>query len=465
MKIKKIIGLFIFTLLLTNCGKKTTQSITNPSQPNETLTIWWTRSYYAQEDEALEEIITAWQNKTGKKVDFSFISPDDILKKTVNALKDGNPPDIVYGDRADDSLTARWAWDGKLADVTDVVEPLKDVYSNAARQSVYLYNNTAQQRSTYAIPLKQQTIHIHYGREFLAAAGLREEDIPTEWNRFWAFWKQAQDNLRAKGREDIYSFGFPMSSEASDTHYIFEHILDAYDVQLLDEKGNLLLKNPQVRQGVIVALNWYTQLYKDGYVPNDADNWTNASNNTTFLNQNTVLTINPSLSIPGSQREDQEVYHNQIATIGFPSEPDGEQLKQIVTIKQVLLFESSANKEIAKDLLSYLIQPENISAYLEGSLGRYFPVMPIVADDPFWNNPADPHISTANQQFHNLTRSNYQSLNPAYTKVQSESVWGQAIERIIIEDVAVDEAADEALARIEEIFAQWDFTANGEHRN
>ncbi len=456
MQVKKLIGLLLSSLLITSCGQQTTPPRINTAAKNDTLTIWWTRSYYAQEDEALETVVAAWQRKTGKKINFSLLSQDDILKDTENALKAGNPPDIVYASRADDSMSPRWAWEGKLADVTDVVKPLKNIYSDAAVQSVKLYNNQAQKRSIYAIPLKQQTVHIHYWQDLLTEAGLKEEDIPQQWDDFWAFWKQVQDNLRAQGRGDIYSFGFPMSSQASDTHIIFEQILEAYDVQLLDPAGNLLVNHPEVRQGVITALKWYTQFYQDGYVLKDAYNWTNGSNNVAFLNRNVVLTINPSLSIPVSQREDKEIYYNQIVTTTFPREPDGELLKQIVGIKQIVLFKSSPNQKIAQDFLAYFIQPQNLSAYLERSLGRYFPVMPIVASEPFWNDPADPHIYVANQQFQNQTRSNYQSLNPAYTEVQSESLWGQAIERIITQGWSAEKAADEALGRMEEIFAQWE---------
>ncbi|MGK7925274.1 MAG: ABC transporter substrate-binding protein [Spirulina sp.] len=457
---EKLIGLVLGGLLLTNCAgpiaESTTKTSENTSPQDETLTIWWNRSYYLQEDEALEKVIAAWQSKTGKKVNFSFVSQDDILKDTQNALKAGNPPDIVFASRADDTLGPRWAWDGELADVSEVVEPLKELYSQTALKSVYLYNSKTQKRSAYAVPLKQQSVHIHYWQELLAEAGLKAEEIPTEWDAFWDFWKQAQDNLRRKGREDIYAIGLPMSAEASDTHAAFEHVLDAYDVQLLDEEGNLLLDAPQLRQRVATALNWYASFYKEGYIPPEAENWTNSSNNSAFLNQKVLMVVNPTLSIPGSQREDEEVYTQQIATIGFPKEPDGEHLKSIVTVKQVLLFESSPNQETAKDFLSFLVQPENLGPYLEGSLGRYFPVMPKLTSEPFWNDPADPHIFVANQQFQSETRSNYQSLNPAYAAVQSESVWGRAIERVIIEGASPEEAADEALKRIEAIFAQWD---------
>ncbi|MGB3532023.1 MAG: ABC transporter substrate-binding protein [Microcoleaceae cyanobacterium] len=458
MKINKLIGFFLLGLLLTSCIGNKIELITNinPDSPQEQiLTIWWNRGYYLQENEAIKNIITVWQRQTGNKINLFFISQDDILKDTENAIKAGNPPDIVYGSRANDSAVPRWAWDGKLADVTDVIEPLKQVYSNAALQSVSLYNNKAQKRSDYAIPFKQQTLHIHYWKDLLIEAGFTEEDIPTEWDKFWQFWQQVQDNLRAKGKEDIYSFGFPMSREANDTHTIFEHILDAYDVNLLNEAGDLLLDDPQVRQGVIKALNWYTQFYQQGYVPKNVDNWINSSNNSAFLNRNVILTINPSLSIPGSQREDPEIYYNKMATITFPKEPDGEPLTYTTAIKQIVLLESSPHVEVAKNFLSYLMQPQQLNAYLEASLGRYFPVMPEVSSKPFWNDPADPHISVANQQFNTQTHASYQSLNPAYIQVQSESVWSLAIERMILEGWSAETATDAAFTKIKDIFAQW----------
>ena len=460
MRLNKLIGLFFFGLLLTNCAGQRTESTTkesaNASPQDNTLTIWWSRGYYAQEDEAIEEVIAAWQSQTGKKVNFSLISEDDILKNTTNALKAGNPPDILFAHCTERTLGPRWAWDGQLADVSEVVEPLKDVYSPSAIQSIYLYNIQAQKRSAYAVPINQRSLHIHYWRDLLAEAGLKEEDIPREWDAFWEFWKQAQDNLRARGQKDIYALGFSVSKEGSETSIIFEQVLEAYDIQILDPEGNLL-GDPQIRQRLATALDWFANFYKAGYIPPDATNWLASSNNTDFLNQRVLMTVNATLSIPASLREYEEIYRNQIVTIEFPSEPDGESPRYIAHIHQVVIFESSPHKEMAKDFLSFLLQSKNLRPYLEGSLGRYFPVMPKLAAEPFWNDPADPHISVATRQFQpEKTRPTSLSLNPAYASIYSENVWGRAIERILVDGLSPEAAADEALTRIAENFAQWD---------
>jgi len=191
-------------------------------------------------------------------------------------------------------------------------------------------------------------------------------------------------------------------------------------------------------------------------VPPAAVDWLNTDNNTAFLNRTTLMTLNPSLSIPGSQREDEDIYRKQIATIEFPQEPDGEPSKYLVSVKQVVIFASSKNQQAAKDFLSYLIQPEHLGAYVKGGAGRYFPVMPQLWEDNFWQEPDDPHVWVAAKQFSkDSTRPIYQAQNSAYSMVQSENVWGKAIERVVVDGLSPKEAADEAINRIKEIFSEW----------
>ncbi|MEM9538544.1 MAG: ABC transporter substrate-binding protein [Cyanobacteria bacterium P01_E01_bin.42] len=460
LRSQKLLGLCCSVLLLAGCGssggESATQTPPDSSPSDGTLTIWWAKSLYIQEDEALEAAIAKWQEKTGNSAELIFVPQDDLSKNLTNALNAGTLPDLVFSPRIDATSTPRWAWQGQLADVSSVVAPLKDKYTPAALKAVSLYNKGTNKRSIYTVPIKQQTIYVHYWRDLLTEAGLNEADIPQEWDAFWDFWRQAQDNLRAKGNEDVYCCGLPLSSEATDTHFLFEQILEAYDVSIVDADGNLLLDRPEVRSQIIKALEFLVDFDREGYVPADADNWTDGSNNKSFLEQQTVMTINPTLSIPGSQREDEEIYRDRMVTTGFPREPDGEKMRYIVTIKQVAVFATSPNQEIAKDFLSYLIQPEHLGPYLENSFGRYFPVMPELTAKPFWNDPADPHIFASTQQFQTEeTIPSAVSVSPAYTNLQAENIWGRAIERMVADGWSAEEATEEAFDRIREIFGEW----------
>ncbi|MEM1281826.1 MAG: ABC transporter substrate-binding protein, partial [Cyanobacteria bacterium P01_H01_bin.152] len=180
-------------------------------------------------------------------------------------------------------------------------------------------------------------------------------------------------------------------------------------------------------------------------------------NNVQFLNQTVLMTPNPTLSIPASQREDNKLYREQIVTLPFPSEPDGEPMTYLASIKQALIFSEANNPQAAKDFLRYLIEPKRLNAYVKGALGRWFPVMDAALSDPFWADPADPHISVAVQQFtQSPTRPFYHAVNPAYAQVQADNVWGQAIGHVVTDGWTPEAAVDEAIGQIQKILAEWE---------
>ncbi len=76
------------------------------------------------------------------------------------------------------------------------------------------------------------------------------------------------------------------------------------------------------------------------------------------------MTLNVSLSIPGSQQQDEDIYLNQMATIEFPNKPSGEPMKSLTSIKQALIFSASPNQTLAQEFLTYLVQPNQLEQYM-----------------------------------------------------------------------------------------------------
>ena len=234
-----LLSVLLTSPLLTHCTGQSLESTKQVSDRGDALVIWWEQGYYTQEDESIESAVKKWEAETGHTVQLSFIDQDTILKETENALQAGNPPDLMYSHRSEETSNPQWAKAGLLADLSEIVEPLRADYSPTAMQAVSLYNGEPKANSIYAVPLNQETIHIHYSKTLLENAGFSESDIPTTWDEFWQFWQTAQDNLRSQGDTTTYGLGLPMSAEGHDTYNAFEHVLEAYDVQLLDDQGNL----------------------------------------------------------------------------------------------------------------------------------------------------------------------------------------------------------------------------------
>src|SRR2546428_7477683 len=154
----------------------------------ETLTVWWVKGLYKSEDDALCAAIKTFEDKTKVKVELSQYPVQDMIPKTVSALDSGSPPDVAFADVYDFQVTGKWAFDGKLEDLTDVVTPMKDRFLANTVESTYLYNDKTKKRAYYAFPLKQQTMHIQYWIDMLNTAGFKATDIPKGRKENWSFW-------------------------------------------------------------------------------------------------------------------------------------------------------------------------------------------------------------------------------------------------------------------------------------
>jgi len=151
----------------------------------EKLTVWWVKGFYKAEDDALFAAIKKFEEKNKNvKIELSQYPIQDMIPKTVSALDSGSPPDVAYADVYDFQVTGKWAYDGKLEDISSVLTPMKDRFAPNTLETTYLYNDQTKSKAYYAFPIKQQTMHIEYWLDMLAEAGFKESDIPTGWKDY-----------------------------------------------------------------------------------------------------------------------------------------------------------------------------------------------------------------------------------------------------------------------------------------
>src|SRR5881394_1015426 len=100
--------------------------VASPAFAQEKLTVWWVKGFYKAEDDALFEAIKKFEAKNKNiKIDLSQYPIQDMIPKTVAALDSGAPPDVAYADVYDFQVTAKWAYDNKLEDITSVIDPIR----------------------------------------------------------------------------------------------------------------------------------------------------------------------------------------------------------------------------------------------------------------------------------------------------------------------------------------------------
>jgi multiple sugar transport system substrate-binding protein len=435
-----------------------------PGFAQDKLTVWWVKGFYKSEDDALYAAIKKYEAKTGVKVELSQYAVQDMNAKSVAALDAGTVPDIAYSDTYDVQTAGKWAFDGKLEDLTDVLAPMKDRFEPVALSTAYLYNDKAKKKAYYAFPIKQQTLHIQYWKDMLAQAGFKESDIPGTWKEYWSFWcDKVQPGIRKATGQRLFGTGFPMGVESTDSFQSFLSWVDAYNVKLVDDDGKLLVGDPKVKAGLVSALTDYTQPYIKGCTPPSSTTWKDPDNNVAFHNKTTVMTHNYTISIAAKWLDDannesltaeqraagRKAYDELIATAGFPKKPDGSPMTYRTSVKVGVIFEASKNKAKAKDFLKFLMEEDNLRPYVEGALGRWFPVTLASQASPFWQ--ADPHRKAVYNQFKAGTLPFEFTKNWKFTILNNENAWAKAMNRVVNEKVSVDKAVDELIARIKEV--------------
>ena len=433
-----------------------------PVLAQEKLTVWWVKGFYKAEDDALFEAIKRFEAKHKNiKIDLSQYPIQDMIPKTVAALDSGSPPDVAYSDSYDFNVTAKWAFDGKLDDLTSVIDPLRASFEPSALSTAFFYNNQAKTRAYYAFPIKQQTMHMEIWKDMLAEAGFTIKDIPSDWKGFWSFWcDKVQPAYRQKTGTRVFGIGQPLGVDSTDSFFSFLTFMDGYNVKLVNDAGKLLVDDPSVRQGLINALTDYTAIYAKGCSPPSSTSWKDPDNNVAFHNKTTVMTHNATISIAAKWLDDannpaltpeqrataKTNYTERIVTTGWPNKPDGTKFVYRAAVKAGVIFKDAKNKAAAKKFVAFLLEEANLTPYVEGSLGRWFPVTKKAQQSAFWK--ADPHRLSVYNQFMSGTAPFEYTKNYKFNVLNNENVWAKAMNRILNEKVPVDKATDEMIARI-----------------
>jgi multiple sugar transport system substrate-binding protein len=423
------------------------------------LVVWWQKGFSAQEDEALGEVVAAFEQRSGKQVEVTFYEEIELEARIVAALEANRPPDFAFGLELAYYI-GQWALEGRLADLSDAIGPFSDLFDADALERGMWRNAKTGQRALYGLPIGRSTDHLHVWKSLLERAGFTLADIPREWEAFWSFWcDQVQPAVRkATGREDMWGVALPMSAGAADTRIGFFQFVSAYEANYVTREGQLVIDDPEIRQKLVKAIDSYTAIYRKGCTPPASVDWGPYSNNERFLAQAVVMTPNDTLSIPNElKRERPEDYYKNVVTIEWPLGAGGEAFPIVGFVFPAVVFTNGGHVAIAEEFIRFLVAEGWLMHYLNFSAERLLPPISKLLDQPFWLDPSDPHRMAAVMQvasrplLHNYAAA---SGNWRHDLVEQEYLWQKAIHRIVTEGITPEQAVDEAFARIKQILSE-----------
>jgi multiple sugar transport system substrate-binding protein len=422
------------------------------------LVLWWEKGSYPREEEALREIVGAFEQHTGKQVELTFYPQAELPDKIEAALEAHQPPDFAFGMRISD-YTSEWAFGDRLVDLTDTVAFFSNLFDPDALAWYTVRNNKTGQKALYGLPIGRTTNHIHVWKSLLQQAGFALDDVPQEWGAFWSFWcDRVQPALRrVTSRNDVWGVGISMSVEG-DTGGQFQQFVQAYEADWVTRDGRLVVDDPEVQQKLIKAIDSYTSLYRKGCTPRESVTWDSFGNNNAFLSQSVVMTANDSLSIPNALKQDHpKDYYENTATLEWPVGSNGKVFPIKGSFYAAVVFNDSGHVGTAKEFVRFLVGEGWLAHYLDFAGERMLPAMPKLLDAPFWLDPRDPHRMAAVMQVASRPMQyDYETVsgNWRYSRVWQENVWGKAVNRVVTENISPEQAVDEAIARIKQILAE-----------
>jgi multiple sugar transport system substrate-binding protein len=424
----------------------------------KTATVWWVQGFVKEEDASFQAMVAEYEKQSGNKIDYSLVPFAPLMQKMVSALTSGDVPDVMTHDIADQALVPQNAWNDKLTDLTDLVQPLQAQYHPTAYLASQYYNNVTKKRSIYYAPYKTAVLPFHVWNSLVEKAGYKLSDAPKTWDAFWDFFKPMQEKLRKQGMRGLYALGLqPTTAGPADGNNTFHHFLIAYGGNnIVTKDGQPHLDDPHVKEAVIKAITYITTAFKEGYVPPGALSWSDADDNNAFHAKQILMDLDGTISTEVALYHDKEQY-DDIVTMGLPLDNDGKPIPAELGVSGAFIPKGAKNVEVAKDFIKYVIQPKVVNEYLKAGLGRWLPPMPeLVKSDPFWLDPKDPHRAAyTTEGLLTPTVPNYPAFNPGYAEANAQQIWGIAVADVVREGMTPQAAAAKALKSIGEILAKY----------
>ena len=422
----------------------------------KTASVLWVQGFVKEEDEAFKNTVAAYEKASGNKIDFSLIPFGPAMQKIVAGLTSGDTPDIMYHAIADQTVVPQNTWNDKLVDVSDVVDTQKAHFHPTALLTSQYYNNVTKQRGYTYVPIKCGVSPFHVWNSLVEKAGFKLADAPKTWDAFWDFFKPMQKKQR-ETQHNIYVHGLqPTTNGPADGNTLFHHFLIANGGDdIVTPDGRAHLDDPKVKEAVIKSLTYITTSYKEGYVPPGALSWSDADDNNAFHAKQILMNLDGTISTEVAMFHEKDKYHDAI-TLGLGNDNAGRPMRATLGVPGAFIAKSAKNVAVAKDFLTYAIQPDVLNTNLKTGLGRYLPPMPhLVKEDPFWLKE-DPHVAAyATEGMIDPTVPNYPCFNPGYAEANANQVWGIAVADVVREGMTTQAAADKALKRIGTILAKY----------
>jgi ABC-type glycerol-3-phosphate transport system substrate-binding protein len=229
------------------------------------------------------------------------------------------------------------------------------------------------------ISLMKQYAGIDVVKMYPAAAGAETAEAKA-WN----------NDMLLKAAEACFKAGKPFGiglGTTADNVDTQGSLLASFGAELVDAEGNIQIKSAAVR----AWLEFNQKLAK--FLPADAQSWDDSSNNRALIADAASLIYNPPSAWAVAVRDAPAIAAD---TWHFPppAGPKGRFVPHSMNFWGI--WEFAQNKPAAKDLIEFLMQPENVDARSTQVMGYDLPPFAKMAESNVWDKIGPPEGSVYN---------------------------------------------------------------------
>jgi ABC-type glycerol-3-phosphate transport system substrate-binding protein len=364
---------------------------------------------------ATETLVKEWADKEKVDVSIDFITSqgNKLLLTTAAEAQAKSGHDILA---MNTFLPARYS--DQLVPVNDVMEPL--IKENGAVNATVEYLGKIGGKwlavpATVGSQIKGPCSRIDYLKQYagIDIQAMYPAGAPPKADD-WTLdtFLKAADACNKGGHP--FGIGLGTTSDSVDT---IGAIFHSYGAILVDAKGEIVVKNDQVRQ----ALEYYKKLM--AVMPSDVPSWDDASNNKWLVSGQGAMIMNPPSAWAVAKRDAPKVAE-QCWTHGFPVGPKGRFAPFLPYFWGIWSF--SKNQSAAKSLLMYLSQASSAEKMVAASGGYDLPSFEKLTTFKTWAEEGPPKGTL----YHYPNPYNHQTLSvaaaPAPHKI-AEQIYNQGI--------------------------------------
>jgi multiple sugar transport system substrate-binding protein len=328
------------------------------------LTLMRWKYFVPSEDAAFNEVVAAFKAATGTEMNVFSESFEDVQPKASVAANTGSGLDLVWGLHALPQL-----FPTKVVKMNDVADYLGKKYGGWAEAP----EKTVKHGDDWlGIPIATDGGYMTYRKSAVEKAGFKE--FPTDFPSFLEMCKALKKNNTPAG--------FALGHASGDANAWLHWLLWGHGAYTVDQHDKVIINSPETFK----ALD-YCKALSETFIPGVAS-WNDSSNNKAFLAGDLYCTAN-GISIyiaeknaaekdPKMKELAEDTYH-ALWPVGPVGKPTEQQL-----IMPMLAFNFTKYPNAAKAFITFLLEKDQYSKWLQASRGYLTQTLNAYADAPIW---------------------------------------------------------------------------------